>query len=144
VRIPPQQHLEERDHGKADHQHVQGREAVMHQHLVDDHLEEERRDQREELQHEGGDQHLHQDALVFENGRDEPGDVELGEPFRKACPLGHQQQAPGPDLFELGLSQRNRPVFFRVMRQGLGFLILTRSYFGENKEAAILGLGDGR
>ena len=43
---------------KADDQHIERAEAAMHQHLVDDDLEEERRDQREELEKERGDETL--------------------------------------------------------------------------------------
>ena len=49
---------------------------AMHQHLVDDHLEEQRRDQREELQEERRDQHLAQETPIFVDRAQEPGDVE--------------------------------------------------------------------
>ncbi len=48
----------------------------MHQHLVDHDLEEQRRDQREELQEERGDQHFAQQTAVFVDRAQKPGDVE--------------------------------------------------------------------
>ena len=43
---------------QADGQHVERRQAPMDQDLVDNHLKEQRRDQRKELQKERGDQYL--------------------------------------------------------------------------------------
>ena len=48
----------------------------MHQHLVDHHLEEQRRDEREELQEERGDQHLAEQPAILVDRAQEPGDVE--------------------------------------------------------------------
>ena len=62
---PAEHRLEDRDRHQADDQHVERAQAAMHQHLVDDDLEEQRRDQREELQEERGDQHLGEQAAVF-------------------------------------------------------------------------------
>ena len=45
---------------QADHQHVERAHAPMHEHLVDDHLEEQRRDQSKQLEEERRDQHLAQ------------------------------------------------------------------------------------
>jgi hypothetical protein len=58
--------------------------CAVHQHLVDDHLEKQWRNQREELQEERSDQHLAQQPAVFVDRAEEPGDVEaateIGEP----------------------------------------------------------------
>ena len=43
-----------------DQAHTSVLSAVMHQHLIDDDLEEQRRDQAEKLEEEGGDEHFAQ------------------------------------------------------------------------------------
>ena len=55
---PRQHHLEHRHRQQTDSQHIQGGQPAMHQHLVDHHLKEQRRDQGEQLDEEGGDQHF--------------------------------------------------------------------------------------
>ena len=54
--------LEHGDRDQPDDQHVERAQAAVDQHLVDDDLEEQRRDQREQLQEERGDQHFAQVA----------------------------------------------------------------------------------
>ena len=44
--------LEQHDDGQADYQNIQGRRSLVRQHLVHHDLEEQRADQREELQEE--------------------------------------------------------------------------------------------
>ena len=68
--------LEHRDRHQADHQHIERAEGAMHQHLVDHHLEEQRRDQRKQLQEERSEQHLAQETAIFVNRAEKPGDVE--------------------------------------------------------------------
>ena len=68
--------LEQRDRDEADDQHVERAHAAMHEHLVDDDLEEQRRDERKELQEERGDQHFAEQMAVFVDRAQEPGDVE--------------------------------------------------------------------
>ena len=63
--------LEHRNRHQADDQDIERGEAAMHQHLVDHDLEEQRRDQREQLQEERGDQHLAQQMAVFVDRADE-------------------------------------------------------------------------
>ncbi|MNZ69436.1 hypothetical protein D3C78_877340 [compost metagenome] len=69
--------LEQHDAEQADGDHVQGAEPPVHQHLVHHHLEEQRGEQREDLQHEGHQQHFAEQLAVLDDGRDEPGEVEL-------------------------------------------------------------------
>ena len=61
--------LEQGDGDQPDHQHVERAHAAVHQHLVDHDLEEQRRDQREELQEERGHQHLAQQPAVLVDRR---------------------------------------------------------------------------
>ena len=44
----------------------------MDQYLVNDDLEEDRRDQRKDLRKERGEQHLRQETAVFPDGTQEP------------------------------------------------------------------------
>ena len=68
--------LENRDRQQTDDQHVEGAQRPVYQHLVDDDLEEQRRDQGEQLQEERRDQHLAQKMPIFVDRSQKPGDVE--------------------------------------------------------------------
>src|SRR5258708_3533192 len=57
-------------------QHVEGAQGPVHQHLVDDHLEEKRRDQSEKLQEERRGQNLAQEMSILVDRGQKPGDVE--------------------------------------------------------------------
>ncbi len=74
---PRQDYFEDRHHQQTDGNHVQRREPAVHQHLVHHHLEEQRRNQREEIEHEGNQQHLAKKLAVFDDGGNEPGEIEL-------------------------------------------------------------------
>ena len=87
---------------KDDDQDVQGREPAMGQHLVDDDLEEHRRDQTEELQKRGRDENFREQALVFEDRRHEPGNVELRFPPQDTGAAGREEQAAAPAHLEIG------------------------------------------
>ena len=72
----------------------------MDQHLVHHHLEEQRREQREQLQAQRGDQHFAQHLAVFDDGRDEPGEVEARQ-FAGLRGIGTEQdQLPVPALMQ--------------------------------------------
>jgi hypothetical protein len=49
---------------------------LVHDNLVDDHLRKERRSERQELDEEGGDQHVPPDRLVLQELRYEPAEAE--------------------------------------------------------------------
>ena len=84
----------EYDHDdQADDQHVQGGEAFVDQHFVHHHLEEQRTDQSEQLQHEGDQQHLAEQLAVLNQGGDEPGKI---EPREFAGQAGNEDQIAGP------------------------------------------------
>jgi len=61
----------------------------MHEDFVNDHLEEQRRDEGEELEKEGGNQHLTEQAAVLVNGAQKPGDVEAPREIRQGCTACH-------------------------------------------------------
>ena len=88
--------LEQRDRHQTHHQHLQRRQAAVHQHLVDDHLEEQRRDQREELQEERGDEHLAEEASIFVDRPEKPGDAESAVRRRTSRPGGSSGSARRP------------------------------------------------
>ena len=111
----------------------------MHQHLVDHHLEEQRRHQRENLQEEGGDQHLAQQAAVLVDRSHEPGDVEASRQIAEPGALAHQDQAAVPRRLELGLRHHHRPGRAGKLHDGLAVAGLA-----ENQEAAIAQRDDGR
>jgi hypothetical protein len=87
--------------------------------LVDDDLEEQRRDQREDLQEERGNQHLAEQASVFVNGTEEPGDVEPARQIDEAGPPGHQKHLAVPRLLEFGARHHGGPRRERRLDQGL-------------------------
>jgi hypothetical protein len=104
--------LENRDRQQPDDQHVQRAQRPVHQHLVDDHLEEQRRDEREQLQEERRDQHLAQEMAIFVNRAQKPGDVEPAGNVRQSCPAGHEDQLAVPDREQLRPSHQrgSRPL----------------------------------
>ena len=100
--------LEHRDRNEADHQHVERAQRAVHQHLVDHHLEEQRRDQREDLQEERRDQHLAEQAPVLVDRAEKPGDVEAPADIGQSGAAGHQDQPAVPDREQFGLGHESR------------------------------------
>src|SRR6267154_4943312 len=68
--------LEHCDHRKTDDQNLKRAQSAMHENLVDNDLEEQRADKREQLKEEGSDQYLAQQVAIFVDSAQEPGDVE--------------------------------------------------------------------
>ena len=68
--------VEEPDGDEADGEHVERRVALVGQHLVDDHLEEQRRDEAEDLQEQRGDQHVAERPAVSPQRGQEPPESE--------------------------------------------------------------------
>ncbi len=101
--------LEYADGDETEDEHVEGAHAAMHEHLVDHHLEEQRGDQREELQEEGGDQHLGEKPPVFVNCTEKPRDIETSGEIEQSGPPRHEYETPVPDRLELGLGHQCRP-----------------------------------
>ena len=97
--------LEDRDRHQADDQHFERAKSAMNEHLVDDDLEEERADEREELQEERGDEHFAQEAAIFLDRAEEPGDVEAPREVRERRTARHQNQTSIPDRLEFSAAQ---------------------------------------
>jgi hypothetical protein len=114
-----EQRLEDRYRDKPDHQDVERGEPAMHQHLVDHHLEEQRRDQREYLQEKRRDQHLGEQMTILVHRLQKPGDVEFpGEIAERGAPR-NQHQPSAPARLELGASDKLRTSNLGILDQRL-------------------------
>jgi hypothetical protein len=106
------QAFEYRDACQPDYDHIERRQALMHQHLVDHHLEEKRRDEREKLQKKRSGQHFAQQLAVFDHRLKEPTDVEAAADIGQMGAAGHQDQLSAPlpgersALHQRGFSRR--------------------------------------
>ena len=78
----------------------------MHEHLVDDDLEEQRRDEGKELKEERDDQHLAEEMAVLVDGPQEPRDVEAAREVRQFRSARHQDKAAIPNRLELSARHR--------------------------------------
>ena len=112
--------------------------AAVYQHLVDDHLEEQRRDQSEQLQEERRDQHFAQEMPIFVDRSQKPGDVEPAGDVRQSGPAGHQDQPAVPDREELGPRHQGGPGRLWRLDQDL---VLSR--LGDHHEPAVTQGRDG-
>ena len=133
--------LEERDRDQADDKHVERAQAAMHQHLVDDDLEEQRRHQGEQLQKERCNQHFAQQMPVFMDRPHEPGDVEAAGDLRQSGPAGHQNQFAIPERKKFGLRHKNGPRRLRRLHQDLVLPALAMTMNPPSRSAAIAGKG---
>ena len=129
--------LEQGDGDQPHHQHVERAHAAVHEHLVDHDLEEERRDQREQLDEERGQQDLAQEPAVLVHGAEEPGDVEAPGQIGELGPPGHQHQPAVPHGLELGARHQLRARLVGHLDQDL---VLAGP--AQQQEAAIAQDGD--
>src|SRR5574341_260385 len=118
---------------------MQRREAFVHEHLVDDDLGEERREQAKELEKEGRDEHLAEEFAIFDDGRNEPGEIKLQILKTQVGPLRKEQQFARPSRFELLARKHERASFNRVLNQGLLPVDL-----GQDDISPVRSLRDGR
>ena len=112
-------------------------ERAMDQHLVDHDLEEQRRDQRKKLQEERGDQNLAEEAAIFVDGAEEPGDVEAPREVEQPGAPRHQDEATVPSRLELGPRHQHWACGQRVLHQDLILAGLA-----EKEKAAVAADGD--
>jgi len=118
---------------------MQGGERLVHQHLVDHHLEEQRHEQREQLQEERGDQDFRERLAILDDRRDEPGEIELAILGAKVGALGEQDQAAVPELLEHLARNQRRGGFLRILHKhtlGVGA--------GDDEVTAVLERSDDR
>src|ERR1019366_1562413 len=106
----------------------------MDQYLVNDDLEEQRGDQPEQLQHEGGDEHLDEETPVFVQGSHEPGEPKAPAEFRERGPFRNQNQGAIPERLERRARNDLRPQLAAILDQHLVLANL-----GEDDEAASVG-----
>src|SRR5215467_70178 len=107
----------QRDH--ANRQHVQRRETLVHQNLVDHHLCEERCQQGKQLQKERSDEDFAEKLAVFDDGRNKPGEIELQVLRTQVRPLRKQQQLAGPLRFKLLTGEYEWTPFHRILNERL-------------------------
>jgi len=111
----------------------------VHQHLVDNDLEEQRRDEGEELDEERGKQDLAEQLAVFDDGRDEPAEVELSGIPGQQGPAGDQYQLAIPGLLKRVPLKGRGTLGLGVLHQDTVFLDL-----GQDEIVTVPVLGDGR
>ena len=105
-----QRHVEQADDDEAADQHEQGLVAAVGQHLVDDHLEEERRRQGEDLHEQRRREHMAERTAIAPEGGQEPAHAELARIGAGAAdPARDEQRLPADlarDVLERQLRQR--------------------------------------
>jgi|tagenome__1003787_1003787.scaffolds.fasta_scaffold20941770_1 hypothetical protein len=111
----------------------------MRQHLVGDDLEEQRRNQGEELQEERGDQHFAEQPAVFVHRLEEPGDIKLARQIRERGAPRHQHDAAGPVLLELRALDDLRTIDRWVVNEDI-----VDSGLAKDNETAVLPFDDCR
>src|SRR5262249_32927686 len=102
---------------QADHQHIECAQAVMHQHLVDYYLKEQRRDEGKDLKKERCDQYLGEQVPVFVDSSQEPGQVEATREVRQGRSASDQNNPAVPDSFELSTCHCFRSWRRRVLNE---------------------------
>ncbi|MET3313044.1 uncharacterized protein with von Willebrand factor type A (vWA) domain [Bradyrhizobium japonicum] len=95
--------LEHSQRDEAHNQNVERAHASMHEHLVDHDLEEQRRDESEDLEEERRGQHFAKQSAIFVDSTDEPADVKSPGEIRQGRTPGHQDDVTVPDGLEFGL-----------------------------------------
>ena len=134
-----QHSLEQRNDDHTGDHHVERAETLVHQHLVDDDLEDHRRYEGEDLQEERGDHHLGEHPPVFVDRAEEPGDVEALRQVDQRTAARHLHDRAAPSCLELFALEQRRPLGIRHLDQDpLGVSP------GDEHEAAVLQLGNGR
>ena len=136
---PAEEHLEDRDDRETDHQHVERRQASVHQHLIDNHLKSERGDQAEQLQKERGNQHFADDAAVAPDLGDEPAQIEHLRQTGNRGAATQQYESARPPRLEFGAFDDLCPPFSRQVDD---HLVVHDA--GDGGKAAVGILGDRR
>jgi hypothetical protein len=127
------------DKQKPDGQHIQGGDAFMHQNLIDHHLEENRRQQGEQLDEKRRGQNFQQKTAILDDGRDKPGNVELTYAFAQPRPPGNQDDFAGPCFEKFSFADYLRRLVGRVVYQN--FVI---GQAANNEVTAVVMPSDGR
>jgi hypothetical protein len=115
------------------------REPLVDEHLVDDDLCKQRRQQGEELQEERGDQDLPEKLAILDDGWDEPGEIKLQILETKMSAFRKEQQLPRPQLLKLFTIQNLSAPLDRLLNQR--FMAFD---FRQDDIPPILALRDGR
>jgi hypothetical protein len=131
--------LEHREYAQAERENLQGRQAAVHEDLVDDDLEEERRQQSKNLQEERGDQDVGQRLAIFLHRVDEPGHAEPPIRIGEGRAAGHQDQAAVPEFGEAVAGQQ-----FGFERRGVLDEHLAFRHLADHEPAAVPQPAQGR
>lgn len=99
-------------------QDVQRRQALVHQHLVDDDLTEERGRHGEDLDDEGRDEDFRKNLAVLPDGGAEPQEIERPVGVVQAQPGLDEDQPAGPDIVEAFFTEEKRSGLARVPKHG--------------------------
>ncbi len=119
---------------------------MIDQHLVHDNLKEKGCDQRNQLQDKGSDQHLAQQFAIFNDGRNEPGEVETRRLTGETGFAGQKDQVAGP-LFEKMLQRNDLRWFARSLDQrawasGSIFCVCASIDFGQYEKPSFVVQSD--
>ena len=95
-------HVEQTDGDEPADEHEQGLVAAMGQHLVDDHLEEQRRREGENLHEQRCGQHMAERTAIAPDGGQEPAHAELARIDAGAAdPASDEQRLPADSAREI-------------------------------------------
>ena len=111
--------IEYRQSHHPDREDMEGGEALMDQDLVDDHLCEQRRQQRKQLQEERSDQDLPEKLAVLDNGRNEPSEIEFQILQAQIGAFGEEEKLARPSRFESLTRQHDGPPFHWILDEHL-------------------------
>ena len=92
----------------ADRQHVERRIALVHQHLVDDELEEDRRDEGQRVEHDGRDGDVGEQPPLAHQLGDEPAEAETLRCRDRPPATLHEQRRARPQRAEFLLATEKR------------------------------------
>ena len=114
---PAQHHFKQRHHQQGNRNHIQRREAAVHQYFIHHHLKKQRCHQRKQLQHHRYRQHLQENPAVFDNGRNKPSEIKLGQLTQHRSAGGNQNQLAAVAPGKLGLIQHRRTPGHHILNQ---------------------------
>jgi hypothetical protein len=96
-----QDSLKHSDADETDGDDIQRGHAAVHQHLVDDHLEKQRRQQGKYLQKQRRGEHFAEYPAVFVDGPQEPSGIETVPEVAEVGPAGREDKPAGPERGEV-------------------------------------------
>ena len=130
--------LEQQQADDGHRQHGQGRVALVHQHLVDDQLREDRHAHAEQLQHDGGDRDVAEGLALAQDLGDEPAQSERLVLVEQLVLALEQHQLAGPAAQEIGLlDQTDLAAAGQRVEHGQPRAVVARLHAGDDDRAAV-------